>query len=118
MKESPIFVKTHELLLWLIPRTLRFPREQRFVLVRRLQDTALDLQEKLLEAALSRGRTQRSALYKADVILAQLRYHLRLAQELALLSERQYAHAARLVTEIGRLLGAWRKKATSASSSR
>jgi len=110
MKESPIFAKTHELLLWLIPRTLRFPREQRFVLARRLQDTALDLQERLLEAALSTGRAQRAALNRADITLAKLRYHLRLAQELALLSERQYVHAARLVAEIGRLLGGWKKK--------
>ncbi|GAB4570374.1 MAG: hypothetical protein Kow0047_23960 [Anaerolineae bacterium] len=114
MKDSPIFAKTHELLLWLIPSTLRFPREQRFVLARHLQDTALDLQEQLLEAALSTGRAQRAALKRADVALAKLRYHLRLAQDLALLSERQYAHAARLVTEIGRLLGGWMKGAASA----
>lgn len=114
MKESPIFARTHDLLLWLIPRTLRFPREQRFVLARRLQDTALDLQERLLEAALNKGREQREALIQGDVTLAKLRYHLRLAHELNLLSERQYAHVAGLVAEIGRLLGAWIKKATPA----
>ena len=55
MNESPIFARTHDLLLWLIPRTLRFPREQRFVLARRLQDRALDLQEALLAAAVGHG---------------------------------------------------------------
>lgn len=115
MKESPIFARTHDLLLWLIPCTLHFPREQRFVLARRLQDTALDLQERLLEAALNKGNGRRAALTQADVTLAKLRYHLRLAQELDLLSERQYAHAAGLVAEIGRLLGAWMKKAAPAA---
>lgn len=115
MKESPIFARTHDLLLWLIPRTLRFPKEQRFVLARRLQDTALDLQERLLEAGLSKGHERKVALARADVTLAKLRYHLRLAQELALISQDQYAHAAGLVAEIGRLLGAWMKEAVPAS---
>ena len=114
MNESPIFARTHDLLLWLIPRTLRFPKEQRFVLARRLQDRALDLQEVLLAAALGSGEARESALARADIVLAQLRYHLRLALELAVLDTRQYAHVTGMVTEIGRMLGAWRKKATMA----
>ncbi len=112
MNDSPIFARTHDLLLWLIPRTLRFPKEHRFMLAQRLQNTALDLQERLLEAAFSHGNDRRAALTRADVTLAKLRYHLRLAQELTLLSGEQYAHAAGLVAEIGRLLGAWQKKGT------
>jgi hypothetical protein len=110
MKESPIFARTHDLLVWLIPHTLRYPKEQRFVLARRLQDTALDLQEQLLEAGLSHGAAQKAALARADITLAKLRYHLRLAQELALMDQSQYAHVAGLVAEIGRLLGGWMKK--------
>lgn len=115
MNDSPVFARTHDLLLWLIPRTLRFPKEQRFVLARRLQDRAMDMQEQLLAAALSRGPARQTALAHADIALAQLRYHLRLAQELELLDRSQYAHVAGLVTEIGRLLGAWRKKAETAA---
>lgn len=115
MNDSPIFARTHDLLLWLIPRTLRFPKEQRFVLARRLQDRAMDLQEHLLAAALGRGVVRSAALAHADITLAQLRYQLRLAEELALLDRSQYAHAAGLVTEIGRLLGAWRKQADPAA---
>jgi hypothetical protein len=32
MEESPIFTKTYDLLLWLIPTTQKFPKDQRFVL--------------------------------------------------------------------------------------
>jgi hypothetical protein len=109
MKESPIFTRTHDLLLWLIPRTLKFPREQRFVMARRVQDTALDLQEQFLEAALTRGRRQTQLLADADITLAKLRFHLRLCHELELLGPGQYRHVAEMVTEIGRLLGGWRK---------
>lgn len=111
MQESPIFARVHDLLVWLIPRTMRFPREQRFVLAKRLQDKAFDLQERLLAATRSRGQAEQKVLAEADVILAQLRYHLRLAHELTLFSTQQYAHVAGLVNEIGRLLGAWLKKA-------
>jgi len=109
MKESPIFTRTHDLLLWLIPQTLKFPREQRFVMARRVQDAALDLHERLLEAALSGGRRQGALLAEADILLARLRFHLRLCHELGLLEMGQYRHVAEMVTEIGRLLGGWRK---------
>jgi hypothetical protein len=40
-----IFTRTYDLLSWLIPRTLDFPRAQRFVVTQRLQDAVLDFQE-------------------------------------------------------------------------
>ena len=41
MKQSPIFTKTYDLLRWLIPQTVKFPRQQRFVLAEAVQRTAL-----------------------------------------------------------------------------
>jgi hypothetical protein len=110
MQQSPIFARTYDLLLWLIPRTTRFPREQRFVLARAVQETALRFQESLIEAALSGGRGRQRALARADVDLTKLRFYLRLCQDLELITLRQYRHVAEMVTEIGRLLGGWRKK--------
>jgi four helix bundle protein len=110
MKQSPIFARTYDFLLWLIPRTTQFPREQRFVLARAVQEAALRFQEALIEAALSGEREKGQALARADVSLAQLRFYLRLCQDLTLISPRQYRHVAEMVTEIGRLLGGWRKK--------
>jgi hypothetical protein len=42
--------------------------------------------------------------------LERLRFELRLAHDLGLLSHGQYRHAAALLAEVGRLLGAWIKK--------
>jgi len=112
MSQSPIFTKTHDFLLWLIPRTTAFPREQRFVLARKLQETALRFQECLIEAG-SLPKEKREAklewLNRADVELTKLRYHLRLCHDLELIKGGQYRHAAGLLTEIGRLLGGWFK---------
>ncbi len=109
MKQSPIFSKTYDLLTWLIPVTTKFPREQRFVLARKVQEAALHFQENLIEAGMGgKGRGRDRALYRADVSLTKLRFYLRLCQDLRLLTPRQYRHVAEVVTEIGRLLGGWR----------
>lgn len=107
-KESPIFVRTHDFILWLFPHTMSFPRSQRFVLTKRLQDAVLDFQERIIEAALQRGAPQAAQLQQADLTLAKVRFYLRLSHELGWLKSGQYAHASRMVTEIGKLLGGWR----------
>lgn len=109
MKQSPIFARTEDFILWLMPRTMDFPRSQRFVLTKRLQDTALDFQERILEAALSQGRKRDERLEEADITLAKVRFYLRLVHGMGWLKAGQYEHAARMVAEIGRLLGGWRK---------
>ena len=110
MRDSPIFARTHDLLQWLLRATEHFPRSQRFALARRAQDTALDLQEALLEAGIAAGATRSPALVRADVELAKLRYDVRLSREMERLSVGQYEHASKLLDEIGRLLGGWRRK--------
>ena len=107
MKESPIFSRTYDLLRWLIPITVKFPRQHRFVLAQAIQQVALDLQENLIEA--SKVTQPAHALLQADINLAKLRTHLRLCHDLELLSTGQYEHVAKMLTEIGRLLGGWIK---------
>lgn len=109
-KPSPIFVCTYDLLLWLIPRTLGFPRSQRAVMARQLQAQAFALHHALVDAALSDDPLPH--LRRADAALAKLRTYLRLSHDLCLLSLGQYEHAARLVVPIGNLLGGWIKKTT------
>jgi hypothetical protein len=40
VKESPIFTRTYDMLRWLLPATVKFPRQQRFVLAEAVQRTA------------------------------------------------------------------------------
>jgi hypothetical protein len=114
MQQSPIFTKTYDLLLWLIPTTTKFPREHRFVLGKAVQETAFRFQESLIEAALAHGRTKPSRLAEADVLLTKLRFYLRLCLDLSVIAPRQYQHVAEMVTEVGRLLGGWRESLTPA----
>ena len=111
---SPIFVRTYDLVKWLIQSTAKFPRSQRFVLARTVQWTALQCQERLIEAGMLEKRDPATALDRleqADLLLVKLRFYLRLSHDLTLLSDGQYAHVAGMVDEVGRLLGGWLKKA-------
>jgi hypothetical protein len=111
MKQSPIFVKHYDLMAWLIPRTLHFPKSQRGVLARQVQMELFRIYEALVAAGASNYPMPN--LEEADRGLIRLRTYLRLCRDLQLLSPGQFEHAARLVQEVGRLLGGW-KKATNA----
>jgi hypothetical protein len=110
MKESPIFSKTYDFVAWLIPLTVKFPRQQRFVLASALQNEALRFQGLLIESAhqTSPGTT----LNQADAELDKIRTHIRLSRDMAFISPGQYEHAACFLTEIGKLLGGWKKSVT------
>ncbi len=108
MQQSPIFVKYYDLMEWLIPRTLAFPKSQRGVLARQIQTELFRTYEALVEAGA--GENPLADLAIADRGLIRLRTYLRLSRDLRLLSIKQFKHASRLVGEVGRLLGGWQKK--------
>jgi hypothetical protein len=65
-KQSPIFSKTTDFLLWLLQHTEKFPKSERFRMAKRLEDTAFGFYELLIEATRSTSR-KRFLLLKADV---------------------------------------------------
>lgn len=105
-----MYSRTYDLLLWLLPQATRFPRQHRFGLGERLVRRALDFQEALIAAGQANPDRQCSLLFEADILLSQLRALVRLCKDLELLSLQQYEHASRLLSEVGRLLGAWLRK--------
>lgn len=108
-RESPLFARTYDLLRWLIPLTVKFPREQRFVLASAVQRSALCFHERLIEAAHVESGALATALTRADAELDILRHYMRLCHDLHLLTIGQYEHATERLSEIGRLLGGWHK---------
>ena len=110
MKQSPIFSKTYDMVTWLIPLTVKFPRQHRFVMAAALQREVLRFQELLIEAV--HQAEPQAYLRSADAELDKLRTHLRMSLDLQLIKPGQYEHAARMTTEIGRLLGGWKASVT------
>ena len=104
---GPALEAHRQFLKWLVPTVEKFPRSQKFMLGDRIQGTALDVLEALIEATYTRDR--RAHLIRANLGLEKLRHFFRLAVELDHLDGRRYEHAARALDEIGRLVGAWAK---------
>jgi hypothetical protein len=107
--EMPIFTHSFDFLSWLLPATNSFPRTHRHTFTQRLLDAAFDLREHLEAAHHRLGAARLERLDAADEALDRLRLYLRLAVKWGWLSAGQYQHAAQMVTEIGRLLGGWKK---------
>lgn len=106
--EPPVVVvKAYDLVLWLLPKTEKFPRSFKFSVGDRLVDHALDLLLLLVESAYSSDKT--SSLEKATVKTNGLRYLLRVSKDLRLLSLDSYGFASERIEEIGRMVGGWQK---------
>ncbi len=106
-RTGPAVEAHYQLIDWLIPTVERFPKAQKFLLGDRIQATALDALEALIEATYTRDR--RGNLAKANLGLEKLRFFFRIAFEQRHLDARRYEHAARMVDEVGRLIGGWAK---------
>ncbi|MDQ7036979.1 MAG: diversity-generating retroelement protein Avd [Anaerolineae bacterium] len=109
MQQSPIFIKTETFMLWVLQHTKKFPREERFRLAQRIEQVFFTYHESLLYAA--KTNETKHYLRKADAELEMIRTYFRFALELSYTTSDQYQYIADQVTEIGRLLGAWLKKA-------
>jgi hypothetical protein len=106
-RTGPALEAMYRFMLWLIPTVEKFPRSQKFLLGDRIQITALDVLERLIEATYTRAR--RPALLAANLGIEKLRLLFRLAAEMRYLDQRRYEHAARSLDEVGRLVGGWMK---------
>ena len=100
---SPIFIKTFEMLVWLLEHTKKFPKHQRFVMAQRMEQAALSFQDQLVWATKT-GQKQ-AALLQADYHLERLKLYNRLAVQLRLSNVGQHEHLARMLDELGRRLG-------------
>ena len=110
MKATPelsVITKTYDLMLWFIPIIGRFPRSQRFVLGERLERNLYDILEALVRAKFRRDR--RELLDEANMCLDILRFQVRLAKDLDLLSVKRYEYVARRLDDMGKEVGAWLK---------
>ena len=109
MKESPIFVKTYDFTLWLLEHTIKFPKSQRFVMAKRIEEAMLNFYDLLLLAVKTEDN-KRGVLIEASFELERLKHYLRLCKDLKITTLKQYEYSSKEIVEIGKLLGGWLKK--------
>ena len=115
-RTGPALEAHFQFVTWLVPTVEKFPRAQKFLLGDRIQSTALDILDALIEATYTRDR--RAHLARANLGLEKLRFLFRLATEMRHLDRRRYEHAAQQLDEIGRLVGGWAKSHASYDDAR
>ena len=94
----------------LLDRTMKFPKAVRFTLAGRMDNLALDILERIVEARYSAGSRKAEVLREADLALARLRALVRLSHDRRHLDHRGYEHVCRGLDEAGRMLGGWRRQ--------
>lgn len=109
-EQMVILTRTFDLMQWLLPQAAKFPKQQRFVITKRLQDALLDFHEALHAANARSGAARQRHLEAADAHLDMLRLYLRLVHQWRWLSDGQYQHVSLMVTELGRMLGGWKRQ--------
>lgn len=99
--------KMYQFMLWLTPTVEKMPRAQKFTVGDRIQNTALDALENLIEATYSKSAEVH--LRQVNMGLEKLRFLFRLSADLRTIDLRRYEHAAHAIDEVGRLVGGWLK---------
>jgi four helix bundle protein len=103
--ELPFFVHWEKTLGDIFSRTEKFPKRVRFTLSSRIDNLALDILEKIIEARYVKDKS--AALAQASISLEKLRVFLRISHEERHLDNKGFEHVARNIDEAGRMLGGW-----------
>jgi hypothetical protein len=111
--DLPIITKVYDLILWSAHHVAQFPRSHRYTLGERLMQRLQGILESLI-AAKYRKAERPVRLQAANLELEQLRFQYRLAKDLKCLGLKSYGYAARVVNEVGQMLGGWLKQSQAA----
>ena len=101
--------RCYRIALWIFERVARFPKNHKYTLGQRLENTILDILENLIEASYTKEKE--SLLKKANLLVERMRYLVRLSKDLKLIGLSQYEFAGRELNELGSMIGGWRKGA-------
>lgn len=108
LKDLIIFHKAYDFFKWSHLITAKFPKFEKFVLAQQIRNCCLLLIEFIIEANNSVEKSEE--IFEIEVSLEKLRIFYRLAFELRYIGVKQYENTAKMLDEIGRLLGGWKKK--------
>ena len=112
MQEPAIVVtRAYDLSLWLFQKAESLPRSHRVLLGDRIIKSGLDLLLILVRASYLPAHSPRKPelLDRAGLETNTLRYLLRIAKDLKVMSVDSYLLAAERIDEIGRMTAGWRR---------
>ena len=111
LEDMIVFHKTYEFIKWLHALLNNFPKSEKYTLAQKIENASLSVLEGVIK---SNHDFDKAASIEATIVeLDKLRVFFRLAKDLRFISFAQYEEGAKLIDEIGRLLGGWKKKSSS-----
>jgi hypothetical protein len=106
-QELKIISDFYDFTLWLTQHTAKFPRHHRHSLGLAMENRLRTILALLLTAKYERNKAPH--LQKANLELEILRFEVRLATDLAVLTYQSHGHAATVMNAIGVQIGGWLK---------
>lgn len=107
--DIPVFQKTYDLYKSFYSLILDFPKKDRYTIGQRVENTILDILEKIIAASQLSKSEKVPALQEASIKLDILKVLIRCCKDLKILDNKKYLIFESQVIEIGRMLGGWIK---------
>ena len=109
--DIPILKKTYDLYKTFHDYRKVVPKQDRFTVYERAEDTMLEVLESLLEAAHLDPSRKKEFLENASMRLNVLRFLVRMLKDVKSIDLKKYVHLEGMIDEIGRMLGGWIRSA-------
>ncbi len=107
--DIPIFKKTYELFKLSYEYRLTVPKQDRYALWQRCEDTIIDVLEGIMEASRLSKPEKLPILESVSVKINCLRVFIRLAKDIKAIDNKKYVQLEGVIDEIGRMIGGWIK---------
>ena len=104
----PVIVKSYNLTKWYILKLSKIPKNHRFTIGEKIQNSLLDLLLLLSDTIYSKNKKE--LLNKANKEIEKLRLLTRLLKDLEIISNDNYRFITKSINEIGQMVGGWSKK--------
>lgn len=108
-EELKILQKTYDMIQYGYVCLRQYPKSERHTLAAETKKAMFKLLESIIMA--NKKYYKKNAIQIADVSLHALRYYIRLARDLQFLPTKKYENWAKMISEIGRMIGGWLKSA-------
>ena len=103
----PVIVKTYNLTLWYIKKLNSLPKNHRYTLGEKIQNTLINLLLILSDTIYSKDK--KTLLQKANKEIEKLRLLTRLLRDLKIISTDNFRFITSSLDEVGQMVGGWMK---------
>lgn len=105
----PIFKKSYELYQDIYSLRLKIPKQDRYTLWQRVENTNLDIIEYILKASELNRSEKYPVLLETSTKLNLMRVLIRLMKDVRAVNGKNYMSLQQQIDEVGRMLGGWIK---------